>query len=63
MSNFYKPGTDNQKPGQYITTGPRGGKVNDPKIINIDDGDRLPPTPKPGMTWSPKPGRPRNNKL
>lgn len=59
MGNYYKPGTDNQKPGDYILTGPRGGEVNDSRVITIGDGDRLPPTPRPNQTWSPKVGRPK----
>lgn len=49
-----KPGTDNQKPGTYIEVGPRGGKVNDPRIVKIDSGDRLPPTQAPGHGWQKK---------
>lgn len=59
MSKYFKPGTDNQKSGDYILTGPRGGRVNDPKVVTIGRGDRLPPTPEPGQTWSPKIGRPK----
>ena len=49
-----KPGTDNQKPGTYVEVGPRGGQVNDPRIVHIDPGDRLPPTQKPGNGWQKK---------
>lgn len=58
MANI-KPGTDNQKPGQYVEVGPRGGGLNNPRVVNIGEGDRLPPTSKPGNTWTPKLGRPR----
>lgn len=37
-----KPGTDNQRPGTYVEVGPRGGQVNNPRIVHIDTGDRLP---------------------
>lgn len=49
-----KPGTDNQKPGKYVEVGPLGGKVNNPRIVKIDQGDRLPPTQKPGNGWKKK---------
>lgn len=54
MPKPIKPGTDNQRPGTYIEVGPRGGQVNDPRIIHIDSGDRLPPTQKPGNGWQKK---------
>lgn len=46
-----KPGTDNQPKGTYVETGPKGGKVSNPKVVKIDTGDRLPPTSKPGNKW------------
>lgn len=46
-----KPGTDNQPAGTYEEVGPRGGQVDDPRIVHIDQGDRLPPTQKPGNGW------------
>jgi len=51
MATPIKPGTDNQKPGQYIEVGPRGGQVSNPRVVTIDRGDRLPPTQKPGNGW------------
>ena len=51
MNNLIKPGTDNQRPGKYIEVGPKGGQVNDPRIVKIGPGDRLPPTQKPGNCW------------
>ena len=49
--DLIKPGTDNQKPGEYIEVGPRGGSVNRPRIVHIDPGDRLPPTQEAGHRW------------
>ena len=46
MAKPIKPGTDNQRPGTYVEVGPRGGKVDDSRIVHIDPGDRLPPTQK-----------------
>lgn len=46
-----RPGTDNQPAGTYFEVGPQGGKVPNPKVVHIDQGDRLPPTPKPGHGW------------
>lgn len=51
MAKPIKPGTDNQKPGKYLEVGPKGGKVNDPRIVKIDGGDRLPPTQAPCRGW------------
>lgn len=51
MAKHIKPGTDNQRPGEYIEVGPRGGAVDRPRIVHIDLGDRLPPTKAPGHLW------------
>lgn len=51
MSDLKKPGTDNQPPGEYKEVGPRGGKVNNPRTVKIDAGDRLPPTQEKGHKW------------
>ena len=52
INNFlYKPGEDNKPAGDYIEVGPRGGQVNDPRIVSIDPGDRLPPTSEPKHKW------------
>ncbi|MDB2090477.1 YjzC family protein [Clostridium paraputrificum] len=54
MADLIKPGTDNKPAGTYIEVGPKGGKVNNPRVIEIDKGDRLPPTQKPGNKWTKK---------
>lgn len=54
MGKIIKPGTDNQPKGTYVEVGPRGGAVNDPRIVHIDTGDRLPPTQKSGNGWKKK---------
>ncbi len=54
MSDLIKPGTDNQPAGKYKEVGPRGGKVNNPRIVKIDPGDRLPPTQEKGNKWTKK---------
>ncbi len=51
LSKLIKPGTDNQPKGKYLEVGPKGGKVKDPRLVTIDQGDRLPPTQKPGNKW------------
>lgn len=51
MANPIKPGTDNQPAGSYVEVGPRGGKVSDGRQVDIDQGDRLPPTTKAGNGW------------
>lgn len=53
MSSLIKPGTDNQNPGKYKEVGPRGGEVSKPRIVKIDQGDRLPPTQEKGRKWKP----------
>jgi len=60
MTNLQKPGEKPDKPGQFIETGPRGGQVNKPRVVNIEPGDNpLPPTQESGRRWKPKPGRPQ----
>lgn len=54
MADLIKPGTDNKPAGTYIEVGPKGGKVNNPRVIEIDKGDRLPPTQKLGNKWTKK---------
>lgn len=54
MAKPIKPGTDNQRPGRYVEVGPRGGQVNNPRVVNIGPGDRLPPTQEPGRGWQKK---------
>lgn len=51
MSELIKPGTDNQPPGKYREVGPRGGQVPNARIVEIDPGDRLPPTQEKGRKW------------
>ncbi|MBU7455251.1 YjzC family protein [Leuconostoc fallax] len=50
-NKLINPGTDNQPAGRYQEVGPRGGTVPDGKNVMIDQGDRLPPTNKPGDKW------------
>lgn len=46
------PGTNTgKKGGIYQETGPRGGKL--PNFATVADHRPLPPTTKPGHTWSP----------
>ncbi|MDN4608188.1 YjzC family protein [Sporosarcina highlanderae] len=51
MKDLKKPGMDNQPPGTYKEVGPRGGDVPKPRIVEIDRGDRLPPTQEKGRKW------------
>lgn len=51
MCDLIKPGTDNQSQGKYKEVGPRGGQVTNPRIVKIDEGDRLPPTQEKGHKW------------
>ena len=52
IETLYKPGQDSRPPGKYTEVGPRGGSVNDPRVVTIGNGDRLPPTQKPGRRWT-----------
>lgn len=52
--NLATPGTDNVEPGEWVETGPRGGKLDKPRVVHIDKGDRLPPTSKRGNKWEHK---------
>lgn len=54
MPDPIKPGTDNQPQGTYKEVGPRGGQVSNARVVKIDQGDRLPPTQKPGRGWERK---------
>ncbi len=51
LEEYYTPGTDNLPAGQYMEVGPRGGKLPNAEIVNIDQGDRLPPTSAKGHRW------------
>lgn len=51
MSDLIKPGTDNKPAGKYKEVGPRGGAVQNPRVVKIDQGDRLPPTQEKGRKW------------
>jgi len=51
MSELNKPGEDNKPSGTYKEVGERGGEVKDPRIVHIDQGDRLPPTQAPKHKW------------
>jgi YjzC-like protein len=52
MANLQKPGEESSKSGEYIESGPRGGKVPNPRQVTIGRGDTpLPPTQESGRTW------------
>lgn len=55
MASNHKPGEDNRRPGTYVEVGPRGGAVANPRIVHIDQGDRLPPTQESGHLWQHRP--------
>ena len=50
--DLHKPGEDNQRPGEYLEVGPRGGALNNPRQVTIGVGDRLPPTSESGHRWT-----------
>ena len=51
MTDLFKPGEDNHRPGEYLEVGPRGGAVDDPRQVTIGTGDRLPATQETGHKW------------
>ena len=51
MAEKQKPGEIADRPGEYEERGPRGGQVDNPRVVTIDPGDRLPPTQEPDRTW------------
>ena len=51
MDKYFKPGTDNQKPGTYVEVGPNGEALENARTCSIQKGDKLPPTSKVGNMW------------
>ena len=52
MADLQKPGEIPHQPGEYVERGPRGGKVNRPRQVTMEPGDKpMPPTSKQGNTW------------
>lgn len=54
MAKSYKPGTDNMPAGEYHETNSRGQPLKNGWQVEIDPGDRLPPTQKAGNRWKKK---------
>ncbi|SFM32494.1 YjzC family protein [Pelosinus propionicus] len=54
MPKPIKPGTDNELAGTYIEVGSHGNSISNPRTIEIDPGDRLPPTQENGHGWEKK---------
>ena len=51
MAKLHKPGTDNLPAGDYEEVGPNGNYLPKGQTVYIDQGDRLPPTQRPGNRW------------
>ena len=52
MSSLQKPGENPRIPGEYLETGPFGGKVSRPIQVTLEPGDKpLPPTSAKGNKW------------
>ena len=49
MKKTYKPGEPAPESAQYSLMGPRGGNTGSERTVT--KGERLPPTPKPGMRY------------
>lgn len=50
-SKIFPPGTDNLEPGTYVEVTIFGDELDDARIIEIEVGDRLPPTQSIGRAW------------
>jgi hypothetical protein len=50
MPKSYKPGEIAPRSGQYEIVGPRGGRTGNERTVTR--GEPLPPTPKPGRTYT-----------
>lgn len=50
MSKTLKPGQIAPRSGQYGINGPRGGNTGQERTVTR--GEPLPPTPKPGMSYT-----------
>ena len=50
MADELKPGQTAPRSGQYEQLGPRGGRTG--HEVTVVKGEPLPPTPKPGMTFT-----------
>ncbi len=50
MPKDLKPGQPAPHSGQYEEVGPKGGKTG--HEVTVVKGEPLPPTPKPGMTFT-----------
>jgi hypothetical protein len=52
MTKLQKPGEKPSRPGEYLESGPRGGKVPEARQVTIERGDKkLPPTQEKKRTW------------
>jgi len=54
VAKSFKPGTDNKPAGEYQETNSRGQPLKNGWQVEIDLGDRLPPTQKAGNRWKKK---------
>lgn len=50
MSKSLKPGHTAPRSGQYAVVGPRGGNTG--REITVTKGEPMPPTQKPGQTYT-----------
>lgn len=52
MVSKQKPGEKPNMPGEFEERGPRGGKIENPRLVTIEPLDhKLPPTKVPNRTW------------
>lgn len=53
MSNrrLQKPGELAKRSKKYVEKGPRGGEVTNPRVVEVDRGEKLPPTREKERRW------------
>jgi len=54
MSKSFKPGTNNVPPGEYQETSSRGQPLKNGREVEVESGDRLPPTQGDSNRWKKK---------
>lgn len=54
MAKSINPGTDNKPAGTYVEVGSHGSSVSNPRTVEIDPGDRLPPAQEKDHGWQKK---------
>lgn len=54
MAKSFKPGTNDVPPGEYQETSSRGQPLRRGRQVDVESGERLPPTQEEGNRWRQK---------